>query len=285
VPAVDFEAVRAGQVLVELDDDDYRAVLEQAEANAAVARAGLVSFAAQRSLQEANIASAAASVAGAEAALQRALSVDRRQRVLLEGGSASLDQVEAAEASRTSAEAELGKGRAAALAASRQLAVLSAQEGQARASLKASEAAVALARINLRHTRIAAPASGVLGMRQVRPGQYLPVGGQVATLAPLPRVWVIANYKETQLTRIRPGQRARITVDAFPDGLLAGHVVDYAPASGSQFALLPPDNATGNFTKIVQRLAVKVAIDDAAGLGARLRPGMSVVVDIDTGPR
>jgi membrane fusion protein (multidrug efflux system) len=121
----------------------------------------------------------------------------------------------------------------------------------------------------------------MLGQRQIFPGQYLAPGGQVNTLTPLPRVWVIANYKETQLTHMAVGQKAEISVDTFPGRTLHGHVQSFAPASGAQFALLPPDNATGNFTKVVQRVAVKIAIDDADGLADRLKPGMSVIAEID----
>jgi membrane fusion protein (multidrug efflux system) len=121
----------------------------------------------------------------------------------------------------------------------------------------------------------------VLGVRQVFSGQFIAAGSQVTTLAALPRIWVIANYKETQLTHMAVGQRAEITVDTFPGHTLRGHLQAFAPASGSQFALLPPDNAIGNFTKVVQRVAVKIAIDDTDGLGDRLVPGMSVVAKID----
>jgi membrane fusion protein (multidrug efflux system) len=127
-----------------------------------------------------------------------------------------------------------------------------------------------------------APQDGVIGQRQVKPGQFVGVGGQITTLTPLPHVWVIANYKETQLTHMSVGESADITVDTFPGHRLRGHVLAFAPGAGSQFALLPPDNATGNFTKVVQRIAVKIAIDDADGLIDLLRPGMSVVARIDT---
>jgi membrane fusion protein (multidrug efflux system) len=149
----------------------------------------------------------------------------------------------------------------------------------------AQQSGLRLAQINLGYTRILAPQDGVLGQRQVKPGQYVGVGGQITTLTPLPHVWVIANYKETQLTHMAVGEQAEITVDTFPDHRLRGHVLAFAPGSGAQFALLPPDNATGNFTKVVQRIAVKIAIDDADGLTDLLRPGMSVVARVDTRSR
>jgi membrane fusion protein (multidrug efflux system) len=160
--------------------------------------------------------------------------------------------------------------------------VLTSQLAQARATLQAQNATLDLATINLGYTTIRAPQDGMISQRQVFPGQYLGVGGQVTTLTPLPQLWVIANYRETQLTHVRVGQRATVTVDSFPGHTLHGHVVALSPASGAQFALLPPDNATGNFTKIVQRFSVKIVIDDADGLRDQLLPGMSVVPTIDT---
>ncbi|HUL64097.1 MAG TPA: HlyD family secretion protein, partial [Burkholderiaceae bacterium] len=172
--------------------------------------------------------------------------------------------------------------RAQADAAQRQLAVFEAQQTQAEAGLAAQRANLDLARINLGYTRIVAPEDGVLGQRQIKPGQFVGVGGQVTTLTPLPRVWVIANFKETQLTHMAVGQRAEMQVDAYPGHTLRGRVVALAPASGAQFALLPPDNATGNFTKVVQRIAVKIAIDDRDGLADQLRPGLSVIASVNT---
>ena len=140
-----------------------------------------------------------------------------------------------------------------------------------------------LARNNLDYTRILSPADGLVGQRQVRPGQFVNVGTQVIAVVPLPNIWVIANYKETQMTNVRLGQPARVTVDAFPDLKLTGHVDSWSPGTGSTFALLPPDNATGNFTKVVQRVPVKIVLDQNPALGALVRPGMSVEATIDTG--
>ena len=160
--------------------------------------------------------------------------------------------------------------------------MLDSQEQQAKAALKAQQAARDLANIVLGYTRITAPVDGMVSERQVRPGQYVSVGTQVISLVPLPNVWVVANYKETQMTRIRLGQPARVTVDAFPGVVLRGHVDSWSPASGAQFSLLPPDNATGNFTKVVQRIPVKIVLDRDPLLGDLLRPGMSVIATIDT---
>jgi membrane fusion protein (multidrug efflux system) len=141
---------------------------------------------------------------------------------------------------------------------------------------------VALAHNNIDYTQIVSPADGMVGQRQVRPGQFVNVGTQVIAVVPLPNIWVIANYKETQMTNVRIGQPARVTVDAFPNLKLTGHIDSWAPGTGSTFALLPPDNATGNFTKVVQRIPVKIVLDPNPALGALVRPGMSVEATIDT---
>jgi membrane fusion protein (multidrug efflux system) len=163
------------------------------------------------------------------------------------------------------------------------LAAIDIQEKQLRAQIHASEAQVALAGDNLRYTRILSPADGLVGQRQVRLGQFVNVGTQVIAVVPLPNIWAIANYKETQMTGIRIGQPATVTVDAFPDLKLTGHVDSWSPGTGSTFALLPPDNATGNFTKVVQRVPVKIVLDNNPSLGALVRPGMSVEATVDTG--
>ena len=165
----------------------------------------------------------------------------------------------------------------------RQMGVLDTQESQLRAEYKAKRAVLDLARINLGYTRIVAPIDGMVGERGVRAGQYVHEGTQVISVIPLQNVWVVANYKETQLTRVEPGQPAQIRVDAFPGVVIAGHVERIAPASGSQFSLLPPDNATGNFTKVVQRIPVKIRLDTPNPLDGKLRPGMSVVATVEVG--
>jgi membrane fusion protein (multidrug efflux system) len=146
----------------------------------------------------------------------------------------------------------------------------------------AAEAKLTLARNNLRYTQITAPANGMAGLRQVRPGQFVSVGTQMIAVMPLPGIWVIANYKETQMTNVRVGQLASARLDAFPDLVLHGRVESWSPGTGSTFALLAPDNATGNFTKVVQRMPVKIVLDPDPALGVLVRPGMSVEVTIDT---
>ncbi len=281
VPVQDYERVRAGQVLTQLVDVDYRAAVEQARANVAAASAQAEALKAQRELQLANIRAAQAVVASVAATLDQNGRDLARQKKLLQTGSSSTEAAEKLETVRSQLSAQLAQNRAQADSAERQLGVLAAQLAQTEASIAASQATLQVAMLNLSYTKIVATQDGVIGQRQVKPGQYVSVGAQVTTLTPLPHVWVIANYKETQLTHVAVGQRTEITVDTFPGHKLHGHVQALAPASGSQFALLPPDNATGNFTKIVQRIAVKIAIDDADGLADRLAPGMSVIARID----
>jgi membrane fusion protein (multidrug efflux system) len=281
VPVNDFQPVRAGQVIAQIVDDDYRVAVAQAEANVASAQAQAQALQAQQALQAANVAAAEAVTQSTVASLAQNGRDTVRQSRLLATGSSSKEASERIATTHDQLTAQLAQTRAQALAAQRQLAVLAAQEAQAKAAVAAQAANLRQAQINLGYTRIVAPVDGVLGQRQVRPGQYVGVGGQITTLTQLPHLWVIANYKETQLTHMAAGEAAEVRVDTFPGHVLKGHVLAFAPGSGSQFALLPPDNATGNFTKVVQRIAVKIALDDADGLADRLRPGMSVVARIN----
>ena len=281
VPVQDFQRVRAGQLLAQIVDDDYRATVAQGEAAVAAAAAQVETYKAQRALQEANVAAANAVVAATSANLDQNGRDLARQKRLLATGSSTTEAAEKLQTTRAQLVAQLAQNLAQAQAAERQTAVLAAQQAQAEASVAGQNASLQNAKINLGYTRIVAPQDGVIGLRQVRVGQYVGVGGQITSLVPLPHVWVIANYKETQLTHMAPGQKAEVRVDTFPGYVLRGHVLGFAPGAGSQFTLLPPDNATGNFTKVVQRVAVKIAIDDAAGLADRLRPGLSVVAKVD----
>lgn len=208
VPVQDFDHVKAGQVIAQVADDDYRASVAQAEANVAAAMAQVETLKAQHALQEANVAAAQAVVASTTAALEQNARDVARQKQLLETGSSSPEAAEKLRTARSQLGAQLDQNRAQAAAAQRQLGVLTAQAGQAQAAVAAQQASLQAARINLGYTRIVAPQDGVLGQRQVRPGQYVGVGGQITTLTPLPRVWVIANYKETQLTHMAVGERA-----------------------------------------------------------------------------
>jgi membrane fusion protein (multidrug efflux system) len=282
LPVQDFERVRAGQLLAEIVDDDYRAAVAQINAAIAAAVAQVEALKAQRSLQDANVHAAKATVDSIEANVEQNSRDLARQERLLKTGSSSTEAGEKLNTVHAQLTAQLDQARAQHSAAARQLDVLAAQHAQAEAAVAAQRAGLQIAQLNLSYTRIVAPQDGVIGQRQVKPGQFVGVGGQVTSLTPLPNVWVIANYKETQLTHMRVGAPADIAVDTFPGHRLHGHVLAFAPGAGSQFALLPPDNATGNFTKVVQRIAVKIAIDDSDGLIDQLRPGMSVVARIDT---
>jgi len=283
IPVRDFQTVKAGDLLVQIDDDDYRAELDQAEANVAAAEAAIQNIEQQKLLQAALIQQAEATIQAAEADVTRYHLEAVRQQTLLTGGLAGTRQlVEQAVDNEKRAQATLVLDRAQLEQQRQQINVLDSQAKQARATLRAQKAARDLAKINLGYTRIVAPVDGMVGERLVQRGQYLSVGTQVIWLAPLPKIWVIANYKETQMTNIRVGQTARVTVDTFPGVVLHGRVDSWSPASGAQFALLPPDNATGNFTKVVQRIPVKITLEPDPALGDLLRPGMSVIATIDT---
>jgi membrane fusion protein, multidrug efflux system len=280
LPIQDYQQVHRGQILAQLVDDDYRATVSQAEASVLSATAQQQVLKAQRTLQLANIEAARAVVAATVAARVQNGRDLLRQEQLLKTGSSSTEAREKLETVHAQLDAQLAQNRAQALAAERELAVLDGQLQQTEAALATARAALVIARLNLDYTTITAPQDGVLGQRQVKPGQLVGVGTQITTLTPLPHVWVVANYKETQLTHMAVGQRAEVTVDTFPGRTLRGHVQSFAPASGAEFALLPPDNATGNFTKVVQRISVKIVIDDTDGLTGRLVPGMSVVARV-----
>jgi membrane fusion protein (multidrug efflux system) len=281
LPIQDYERVHKGQVLAQLVEDDYRAAVAQAEAGVATAMAQAQALKAQHELQLANVDAARAVVASTTASSEQNSRDLARQRRLLETGSSSTEASEKLATAHAQLEAQLLQNRAQARAAERQLAVLEAQLAQSEATTAAQRAALDAAKINLGYTTIRATQDGVIGQRQVKPGQLVGVGSQITTLTPLPNVWVVANFKETQLTHMAVGQKAEITVDTFPGHTLHGHLLAFAPASGAVYALLPPDNATGNFTKVVQRIAVKIVIDDANGLADRLVPGMSVEAKVD----
>jgi membrane fusion protein (multidrug efflux system) len=281
LPIQDYQHVHGGEVLAQLVDSDYLAVVALGEANVQSAIAQAEALKAQRQLQDANVQAALAVVAATTVTLDQNARDLARQTRLLDTGSSSTEKSEKLDTTRAQLTAQLRQNRAQADSAVRQLAVLAAQHTQAEAAVAAQKANLQAALINLGYTKIVAPQDGVIGQRQVKPGQFVGVGTQITTLTPLPNIWVIANYKETQLTHMAVGQEAEITVDTFPGHTLRGHVLAFAPASGAQFALLPPDNATGNFTKVVQRIAVKIAIDNDDGLGERLISGMSVEAKVN----
>jgi membrane fusion protein, multidrug efflux system len=282
----DYQAVHKGDLIAIIDPSDYQAQLALAQANLAAAQATLANLANQRDVQHALISQAEATIDSAEADVLRYDLEDRRQRDLVYHSSAGTPQLlEQADANDKRAHAQLELNKAQLLQQKAVLAGLDIQQKQIEAQIRATEAQVALASDNLGYTHIVSPADGIVGQRQVRPGQFVNVGTQIIAAVPLPNIWVIANYKETQMTNVRLGQPARVTVDAFPDLVLTGHVDSWSPGTGSTFALLPPDNATGNFTKVVQRVPVKISLDSHPALGSLVRPGMSVEATVDTGAK
>ncbi len=282
----DFERVKAGDPLVEIEDDDYRARAAQAEADLLGAQAAIGNLKARKAAQHAQVAEAEDAIKATQADVERTRLEAARQRTLLATTFGTPQRVEQADAAAQRFAATLARNQAQLEAQRRQLAVLDTQEAQLRADVKAKQAALDLAKINLGYTRILAPVSGMVSERDVRDEQYVHAGSQVISVVPLDNVWVLANYKETQLTHVAIGQRAEIRVDTFPGIVITAMVASVAPASGAQFSLLPPDNATGNFTKVVERIPVKLRIAPDNPLAGKLRPGMSVIATIltDTAP-
>jgi membrane fusion protein, multidrug efflux system len=337
VAVSDYQSVKAGDLLVQLRDDDFRARVQEAEAAVTAGEDSLINNQREKELQDARvvqadqgvqaaqadiaaaqagiqaatsaIANARAGIEGTKAEVERAALEQRRQEALIATESATRQKVEqvvaeaerfraqfasrqddlnAAQAQLASRQADLEKARAGLGSAKAQLeaqkrqrAVLDAQELLLRADLRSKRAALTLAQVNLGYTRITAPEKGIVSERNVRPGQLVSPGTQVISLVQSD-VWVQANYKETQVRHIHAGDPAEIRVDAFPGVVFRGKVNQLSPASGSQFALLPPDNATGNFTKIVQRVPVKIVLDSGQPTIGRLRPGLSVIAIVHT---
>jgi membrane fusion protein (multidrug efflux system) len=308
VKITDYQAVHNNDVLVQLDDDDYKAQVAQAAAGVEAAKAAIENNRRQRNLQDsrieralagidqanAQITAAQAGKAAVQADVTRTRAERARQEALLKTNAATQQKVEGAVADEerftaqaSSRDADLAQARTVlrsnelgAEAERRTKAVLQSQESQLIADLHAKDAALAAAQVNLGYTRIVAPGDGTVGERLVRPGQLVAPGTQVLTFVEKIR-WVSANFRETQLTNIKVGDPAEIRIDVYPDQVIKGKVLEIAPASGSQFALLPPDNATGNFTKVVQRVPVKIALEDSV-LTSQLRPGLSAVVTVRT---
>ncbi|WP_338694103.1 HlyD family secretion protein [Bradyrhizobium sp. 26S5] len=279
----DFQRVKAGDLLVQIDPADYQAQVAQAEAGVVGAQAALDNLNNQVELQYATIAQAEASRLSAEAQQTLARQEEERQQSLSQTDAGTRQRLEQATASYAKAEADVQASRAVIAAQRHQLEVLQGTKKQRAADLDAAKALLASAKLKLGYTKIIAPFDGVTGERQVQPGDYVNIGTNLINVVPLPNVYVIANYKETQLTNVRPGQPVEVTVDTFSGERLRGVVERIAPASGSQFALLPPDNATGNFTKVVQRIPVRIQFEKNQPLLERLLPGMSVVTRINTG--
>jgi membrane fusion protein (multidrug efflux system) len=304
----DYQQVHKGDLIVELQDDDYRAQVDQASAAVEAARAAIENNRRQRELQDtridkalAGIDQAKAQIAAAEAGKQaveadliRARSERKRQEDLYQAHSATQQKLESAVADEARLSAQFASRDADLLQARtllrsneigaeserRTKAVLESQDLQLKADLHAKQASLAAATVNLGYTKIYAPGDGTVGERQVRAGQLVSPGTQVISFVDVTK-WVLANYRETQLTNVKVGDPAELRIDQFPGQVIHGKVLEIAPASGSQFALLPPDNATGNFTKVVQRIPVKIALDDST-FAAKLRPGLSVIATVRT---
>jgi membrane fusion protein, multidrug efflux system len=278
----DDQSVQVGEVLARIDDRDFRAGLGQAQAEVQAAQAEVDDLRAQLSQQNTLIARARASVAASVAALDLASLNRARFRQMANIGFGSQQQSQEADAQARERAADLARERAALATAHEQVDVLQAKLAQAQALQDRSQAIAQRAALDLGYTTIIAPIDGVVAARTVRLGQYVQAGTQLTALVPLREVYVTANFKETQLTRVRAGEPVQLRVDTFPGAQLRGCVDSLAPASGLEFSLLPPDNATGNFTKIVQRIPVKVVLDSRQPLIGSLRPGMSVEAAIDT---
>jgi membrane fusion protein, multidrug efflux system len=304
----DFQQVHKGDLIAELEDNDYLAQVAQANAAVEAAKAAIENNRRQRELQDSRISRAlagidqanaqiAAAVAGQEAVdadVVRTQKERKRQEALLETSSSTPQKVEQVVADErrfaaqlASRDADLAQAKTllrsnelAAEAERRTKTVLESQELQLIAELHAKEAALTVAQVNLGYTRISAPGDGSVGEKQVRPGQLVSPGTQVITFVSNVK-WVQANYRETQLTNVKVGDPGEIRIDEYPGKVFPGKVIEIAPASGSQFALLPPDNATGNYTKVVQRIPVKIAFDDS-NQAAGLQPGLSVIATVRT---
>ena len=281
VTVADNQSVKTGDLLLKLEDRDYRAQLARAEASVAAQRSALANIDANRRMHKAVIEQASAAVAGAAAELARAKYDFDRYRTLSTDQFASRQRFEQADADHEKARAAERRARAALDAAERQLDVIATQKQQTQAALDQALAERDLALLNLAYTEVRSPIDGVVGNRSARAGAYATVGAQLLAIVPARGLWVDANFKESQLARIRAGQPVEVVADVLPGVSFRGRVASLAPATGAQFSVIPPENATGNFTKIVQRVPVRIELeDDGAELG-KLRPGLSVAVRVD----
>jgi membrane fusion protein, multidrug efflux system len=277
----DNQPVKAGEVLARIDDRDFRTALDQAQADVGASEAAVRNLDAQLVLQQPLIEQGSADVAAAEANLKFAQEEQARYDQLMKSGSGTVQHAQQTDAALREKTAQLQHGKSALLAARRRVDVLTTERAKAEAQLAHARAVEQQAALNLSYTQIVAPVDGTVGARTLRVGQFVQAGTQLMAVVPLDAVYVVANFKETQLTNVRDGQPVELEVDSFHGTRLKGHVDSLSPASGLVFALLPPDNATGNFTKIVQRVPVKIVLDDHR-LAGLLRPGMSVEPTVDT---
>ncbi|MFV3074480.1 HlyD family secretion protein [Niveispirillum fermenti] len=282
VEVVEHQMVAAGEVLVRLDDGDLAAKVDQARARQAAAQAAIANIDSRLALEDALIRQAQANVAAAQAEQRRAGADAQRYATLAGREFASQQKLATTQADSQKASAALSRAQAALVAERDQLGVLSTERTQAEAALAEAAAALALAESDLDKTVIRAPMAGVIGSNGARVGQFVRAGAQLMALVPVQDAYVLANFKETQIGRLRVGQPVELTIDAYPGQVVEGRIESLSPASGAQFSLLPPENATGNFTKIVQRVPVRIALPHDGPLAGRLRPGLSVEARVDT---
>jgi membrane fusion protein, multidrug efflux system len=278
----DNQSVKAGQVLARIDPRDLQTALDQATADVANAQADIGNIDAQIALQRSLIAQADATITADQAAVAYAKQDADRNHRLVNSGAVTVKSTQQSESDYRQKGALLRRDQAALVAAQQQSTVLETERAKAETQLQHNQAVRQQAELNLGYATITSPIDGTVGARALRVGQYVQAGTQLMAVVPLQAVYVVANFKETQLTDVRNGQSTEIAIDSFPGVKLTGHVDSLAPASGLEFALLPPDNATGNFTKIVQRIPVKIVLDRDSALSGLLRPGMSVESVIDT---
>jgi membrane fusion protein (multidrug efflux system) len=279
---IDNQFVHAGDLLVKIDDRDYVAALNKAEGAVAAEEALLANLDATEQLQHAVVSQAKAGIDAANAETVRSRDDQVRYQVLSGRSAVSIESFQRADATYKTAQANGARAQASMLATQRQLDVISTQKQQARAALMQAKAERDLARLNVGYTELRAPVDGVIGNRRARVGAYAAAGTQLVSVVPAKGLWVDANFKEDQLTHMHPGQAVTIEADVLPGQVFHGHLDSLAPATGSQFSVLPPENATGNFTKIVQRVPVRVYLDGEDGNLGKLRPGLSVIAQVDT---
>jgi multidrug resistance efflux pump len=280
VPVQDFATVKAGEVLARIDDRIYRQRVAQARANVASAQASLANNPQQAASRAATFGSQQAGVDAARAQLTRAQADNARIEELARQGFVANRERDASRAALRQAQADLRQAEAARTVAREDVRSVEVGRGGLQAGVEGAEAALRLAEIDLANTVIRAPVAGQLGEIGVRQGQYVTAGTQLMSLVPQD-LWVIANFKEAQTAKIRPGAVARFKVDALGGERLTGRVEQLAPAAGSEFAVIRPDNASGNFVKVPQRIAVRIRIDPGQAAAARLRPGMSVEAEVE----
>ncbi|EME71193.1 multidrug resistance efflux pump [Paramagnetospirillum caucaseum] len=280
--ARDNRPVAKGEVLLRIDDRDYRARADEAAGQVKARLAQLVQIDDRTAVQEAVIAQSGASISAARAEMVRAKADYERSRRLVREDYVSRQRFDISQADAARAEAGLSGSGAGLQASRRQLSVLASERNVALAQLEQARATLIVAETELEATILRAPVDGVIGNRAVRDGQYVRPGQTLLAVVPLGDVWIDANFKETQIGRMKAGNRVEIRVDAFPGTVIGGRVDSFAPASGAKFSLLPPENATGNFTKVVQRIPVRIRVDEGHPLAGQLRPGLSVVVKVDT---